>query len=194
MAMMAQSKDFKMADLVQHDRATYVSGRGSLEPSVVFVCERPSRSDAFHRQPLRGKAGVVFEELLRRAGNLTRAQVYVTHLVPWYPPQDRSTTEAERMVGLPWLRRELRTLGSPPVVLLGRNLSEWLLQRPYANLLGEWAFSPGLRSYCLSVRHPAYGVYQRANIDTMVGQYQRITDSAVDRGEIVFSEDTDATL
>lgn len=175
MAMREESAHHLMADAVNHELATYVPGRGSLNPQVAFVCERPSPSDAGLRAPLTGAAGRVFDRLLTRAG-LARADVYVTHLVPWRLPGNRNALAQEMNTCGPWLRRELRTLGSPPVVLLGRNLSEHLLGRPYADLLGEIAYSIGLRVHCLSVRHPAYGVYQSSNIDVMAGQYQRIRD------------------
>lgn len=202
MAMREQSAHYALGDLVHHENATWVPGRGSLEPRVAFVIERPAPGDATHRTPLTGKAGRVFDDMLAACGVL-RAQVYVTHLVPWLPPRNRETTTQERDTCLPWLRRELRTVGSPPVVLLGRAVSEYLLvdplagfgtQRPYADLLGRWRFCPGLRAYCLSVRHPAYGVYQEGNLPAMRDQYRHITDSALQRNEILLPGDTDATV
>lgn len=193
MAMREMSAHYAMADLVHHEEATFVPGRGSLEPRVAFVIERPAQADARNRTPLTGKAGRVFDDMLAAAGVL-RAQVYVTHLVPWLPPRNRETTTQERDYSLAWLRRELRTVGGPPVVLLGRSVSEYLLTRPYANLLGEWAFSPGLRAHCLSVRHPAYGVYQKGNLPAMREQYRHITDNALQRNEFLIPGDTDATV
>lgn len=174
-AMREQSAMERLYDLIGHEKATYVPGRGSLTPRVVFVGERPSRADAAARAPLSGQAGRVFDGLLLGMG-MTRNDVYATHLVPWYPPNDRGTTEPERLICGPWLRQEIALLGSPPVVLLGRGVSEYLLHRPYENLLGEWCYAPGLRAFCLSVRHPAYGAYQDKNLPTMRVQYRRILD------------------
>ena len=174
-AMRQQSAIEATYDLIAHERATYVPGRGNLNPRVVFISERPSRADAATRAPLSGRAGVVFDRLLVGLG-MTRNDVYATHLVPWYPPNDRATTEAERNTCGPWLRQELVILGRPPVVLLGRGTSEHLLVQPYEKLLGEWRYAPGLRAFCLSVRHPAYAVYQDRNYEPMAAQYQRILD------------------
>lgn len=175
-AMMAQSAAPELVGLVGYPQATFVPGRGSMMPRVAFVAESPSSKDATHRAPLCGAAGRLFDRLLFGIG-LTRNDVYVTHLVPWLPPTNRETTLQERTVCSGWLRRELALLGRPPVVLLGRGVSEFLLLRPYANLLGEWAYSPVLRSHCLSVRHPAYGVYQEKNIEAMTRQYRAILDA-----------------
>lgn len=174
-AMRNQSVMASMYDLLGHEKATYVPGRGSTSPRVVFVSERPSRADAAARAPLSGQAGRVFDNLLLGLG-MTRNDVYATHLVPWYPPNDRGTTDAERLACGPWLRQELSILGLPPVVLLGRGTSEFLLHCPYENLLGEWRYAPGLRAFCLSVRHPAYAAYQGSNLPAMRTQYQRILD------------------
>lgn len=174
-ALRYQSALEGMYDLVSHERATYVPGRGNPIPRVVLVAERPSRADAAVRMPLSGRAGAVFDRLLAEVG-MTRNDVYVTHLVPWYPPNDRATTYQERQTCGSWLRRELAILGTPPLVLLGRNTSEHLLIRPYEGLLGEWAYSPGLRASCLSVRHPAYAVYQERNYEPMAAQWRRILD------------------
>lgn len=174
-AMRQQSAMASMYDLLGHEKATYVPGRGNTNPRVVFIGERPSRADAAARAPLSGRAGVVFDRLLVGLG-MTRNDVYVTHVVPWYPPNDRGTTNEERLVCGPWLRQELTILGRPPVVLLGRGTSEFLLAQPYENLLGEWRYAPGLRAFCLSVRHPAYAVYQDRNYEPMAAQYRRILD------------------
>lgn len=174
-AMRNQSAMASMYDLLGHEKATYVPGRGNTSPRVVFIGERPSRADAAARAPLSGRAGVVFDRLLAGLG-MTRNDVYVTHLVPWYPPNDRGTTETERQICDPWLRQEITLLGRPPVVLLGRGTSEHLLAHLYENLLGEWRYAPGLRAFCLSVRHPAYAVYQDRNFERMAGQYRRILD------------------
>ena len=175
MAMREQSASMLMADAVGHRLATYVPGRGSLSPRVAFVCERPSPSDAALRAPLTGPAGRLFDRLLTRVG-LTRAEVYVTHLVPWRLPNNRPSLMQEMNACGPWLRRELRTLGAPPVVLLGRHISEHLMAKPYSEVIGEIGYSIGLRVHCLNARHPAYGVYQSSNVDVMAGQYQRIRD------------------
>lgn len=174
-AMRQQSAMEEMYDLIAHEKSAYVPGRGNTTPRVVFVAERPSRSDATARAPLSGRAGEVFDRLL--AGlDMTRNEVYVTHLVPWYPPNDRATTYRERLVCGSWLNRELAILGTPPVVLFGRGTSEHLLVRPYDGLLGEWAFATGIRSHCLSLRHPAYAVYQERNFPAMAAQWRRILD------------------
>lgn len=175
-AMMSQSGDWRMADLVGYQGATYVPGRGSLEPTVAFVIERPGQADATHRTPLRGRAGNIFNELLDYVG-LDRRRVYVTHLVPWLPPNNRETLTQERDMCHPWLRRELRVVGSPPVVLLGRALSEYLTGKPYSETLARWVHSPTLNVPVLSVRHPAYGVYQQGNLPVMREQYRLILEA-----------------
>lgn len=174
-AMRNQSVMAGMYDLIGHEKATYVPGRGGVNPRFMFVGERPSRADASARAPLSGRAGVVFDRLLRTL-DMTRNDVYATNLVPWYPPNDRGTTEEERQVCRAWLLQEYAILNRPPVVLLGRGTSEFLLHRPYENLLGEWSYSVTLQAFCLSVRHPAYGAYQDRNFSKMVNQYRRILD------------------
>lgn len=175
-AMRNQQVMASMYDLLGHEKATYVPGRGSLRPRVVFVGEKPSRADAAARAPLSGQAGRVFDKLLLGLG-MTRNDVYATHLVPWYPPNDRGTTNEERLICGPWLRQEIALLGRPPIVLLGRGTSEFLLLQPYESLLCEWRYAPGLRTFCLSVRHPAYAVYQDRNYEAMTAQWRRILDS-----------------
>lgn len=184
-AMRAQSGAMLMADLVQHERSTFVPGRGSMAPRVAFVSERPSLADASARAPMSGAAGRVFDKLLLSIG-MTRNDVYVTHLVPWYPPNDRGTLPQERDYCAPWLRRELRALGRPPVVLLGRTVSEYLLVRPYADLLEEWRYSPGILSDCLSVRHPAYAVYQESKLPLLRTQYRRVLDHPSEMSDAAF--------
>lgn len=140
--------DRRFEVLTKHRASAFVPGRGSVQPKAVFVAERPSASDGTHRVPFSGGTGRVFEELLGSIG-WRRADVYVTYLVKFYPPAGRITTPTERGCGAAGMDHELRILGRPPLVLLGRLATSTLLPKfPDA----------------FTMEHPAYALYQTENL------------------------------
>lgn len=170
-----QAASLMMRDMTTHEGATYVPGRGSLAPRVVFLVDHPTSGDARLREPLTGTVGRLFDELLAEIG-WSREQVYVTHVVKWRPPNGRATLAQERDASLPWLRREMRTLGNPPIVALGRATISYLLPHKGCDddLIGNWNFSLSMRVNVLSLRHPSFGIYQLANLTDMVNKFRAV--------------------
>lgn len=154
--------------------SAYVSGRGTMNPRVVFVAEHPSAGDARMREPMTGAPGRMLDDLLRGIG-WGREHCYITHLVKWHPASAEVYDPSE---GLPCFRRELRVLGQPPVVALGAGASELLLpQRKWTDeghFTGVWHFSLIIHTWVLAMRHPSYAIYQASHLPEMVDQFKSV--------------------
>lgn len=155
--------DARLRELTHQRDTAFVAGRGSMKPKAVFVAERPGSTDARHRLPLAGTVGRLFNDLLGEIG-WGRHEVYVTYLVKFYTPNGRVTTPAERGFGVPDMAREVRLMGRPPVVLLGRLVSGTMTGKPYDEALGAWCKAESLAMDAFTMEHPAYGVYQAENV------------------------------
>jgi len=95
-----------------------VPGEGPANASIVFIGEAPGRSEDEQGRPFVGRAGILLEELLHRAG-LHREQVYITNVVKHRPPDNRPPKTPEIKACKHYLEDELMLLKPKLVVLLG---------------------------------------------------------------------------
>jgi uracil-DNA glycosylase family 4 len=97
--------------------------------------------------------------------------------------RNRPPTEEEKAASIPYLRRELRYLGNPPIVVLGKHaksvMGRTLLPQGYplgdqtlGMKVGEWTTTLGVPM--LPLHHPAYGIYQQANRPMMFDMFKQV--------------------
>lgn len=97
-----------------------VMGNGNPHASVVFIGEAPGKREDETGIPFMGQAGKLLDTLLSTIG-LTRADVYVTNIVKFRPPNNRDPTPAEKEACLPFLHMELSIIKPKVIVPLGRH-------------------------------------------------------------------------
>lgn len=100
--------------------ANPVPGDGNPRSKVVFIGEAPGEQEDKQQRPFVGNAGKLLEELLGTIG-LQRADVYITNVVKFRPPQNRDPTPEEKEACLPFLMLELAIIRPTVIVPLGRH-------------------------------------------------------------------------
>ena len=76
---------------------------GSIDAKVMFIGEAPGRDEDIQGLPFVGKAGQLLNKMLA-AINLKREEVYITNVVNWRPPDNRTPTDDEILQFLPFLQ------------------------------------------------------------------------------------------
>ncbi len=114
----AKLQDWKGIDIAQ--TANPVPGDGNPQSEIVFIGEAPGEQEDKQGRPFVGNAGKLLEELLGTIG-LKRADVYITNVVKFRPPQNRDPTPEEKEACLPFLQMELAIIRPKVVVPLGRH-------------------------------------------------------------------------
>ncbi|WP_371039086.1 uracil-DNA glycosylase family protein [Rhodosalinus sp. FB01] len=127
---------------------------------VMIVGEAPGRDEDREGRPFVGRAGQLLDRMLDAIGRARDADsaghaVYITNVLPWRPPQNRTPTAQEIAMLLPFLRRHV-TLARPRIlVLMGNASCQALLGRSgITRLRGHWDEALGLPA--LPMFHPAY--------------------------------------
>lgn len=142
-------------------RKTMVFSIGNPEAPIIFVGEAPGYEEERRKEPLAGKAGEKFGEILGAMG-LSREGVYITNLCKFRPAQRNQTTTTrkpsrpEMDCFLPFLRAEVGVIRPKCVVALGAAAAEGLLENTETvdRLRGTWHEFAGVP---LRVTyHPAY--------------------------------------
>lgn len=97
-----------------------VPGEGNPRAKIVFIGEAPGRKEDEQGKPFVGQAGKVLDTLLASI-DLKRADVYVTNIVKFRPPDNRDPTTKEKIACLPFLHAELAIIKPKVIVPLGRH-------------------------------------------------------------------------
>lgn len=105
----------------------FVFAAGVAAGGLMLVGDAPGADEDRAGQPFVGKAGQLLDRILAavRCGRDTNS--YLTNLLPWRPPGNRSPTEAEISACLPFVRRHIALVAPKLLVLLGGAASKALL-------------------------------------------------------------------
>lgn len=149
-----------------------VFGDGNPAAKLVFIGEAPGKHEDIQGLPFVGAAGKFLNEMLQAIG-LKRADVYITNIVKYRPPENRDPYPDEKAEFLPFLRKQLTIIKPKLVITLGRHSME--------------CFLPGLQiSQChgqpkrykgqvyLPLFHPAAALYNGAMRQTLIDDFMKI--------------------
>ena len=145
---------------------------GNPNAELVFIGEAPGKHEDKQGLPFVGAAGKFLNEMLASIG-LKRADVYITNIVKYRPPDNRDPYPDEKAEFLPFLRKQLDVIKPKLVITLGRHSLE--------------CFLPGLQiSQChgqpkrykgqvyLPLFHPAAALYNGAMRQTLIDDFMKI--------------------
>ena len=112
---------------------------GNLNAQVMLIGEAPGRDEDQQGIPFVGRAGQLLNKMLL-AINLQREDVYITNVVNWRPPDNRTPNDEEILEFLPFLQRQIDIIKPKFIFLLGGVAAKAILSTPLAlgKLRGKW--------------------------------------------------------
>lgn len=153
-ALQAAVAGFDHCELKKGARNT-VFADGVAGARVMIIGEAPGRDEDREGRPFVGRAGQLLDRMLGAIG-LSRAEsVYITNVLPWRPPQNRTPRPDEIAMMKPFLERHV-ALAKPEILVLTGNSScnAVLGQGGITRIRGHWTQAMGLP--ILPMLHPAY--------------------------------------
>lgn len=102
---------------------------GNLDAKVMFIGEAPGRDEDEQGIPFVGRAGQLLNKMLN-AIKLTRNDVYITNVVNWRPPENRTPTDEEILAFLPFLQKQINIVSPDFLFLLGGVAAKAILSTP----------------------------------------------------------------
>jgi DNA polymerase len=99
-------------------RKNPVTGEGSLDARIMFIGEAPGFNEDLKGRPFVGRAGKVFDELLKSVG-LDRREIYITNILKCKPPNNRSPNPGEIKACTPYLDSQIAAIRPRIIVTLG---------------------------------------------------------------------------
>jgi DNA polymerase len=140
---------------------------GNPAAKVMILGEGPGAEEDRRGLPFVGPSGRLLDHMLAAIG-LDRDQVYISNLLFWRPPGNRTPTQGEMSVCLPFVERHIELADPAYLLLLGGSAVKSLLGRSEGilKLRGRWVHyqHPGLPRPvpALPSLHPAYLLRQAA--------------------------------
>ena len=156
-----QSAMAKLDDCpLKHTASNLCFADGNPGARLMIIGEAPGRDEDRMGVPFVGADGQLLDKMIASIG-LDRASVYLTNLLPWRPPGNRSPTDEETAMLLPWLFRHVQLAKPEFVLLLGGAAAKLVLgsHDGIMKLRGRWRdvdFGDGLPRPVLASLHPAY--------------------------------------
>ena len=145
---------------LKHTASNMIFADGNPGARLMVIGEVPGREEDRVGLPLVGGAGQLFDRMLSSIG-LTRADIYITSLLPWRPPGNRTPTPEEMDMLLPWLHRHVQLAAPQQVLLLGGGPAKAILPDAggILKLRGRWQeidFGDGVMRPTMATLHPSY--------------------------------------
>lgn len=91
---------------------------GNPHASIMMVGEAPGEDEDRQGLPFVGVSGQLLDKMMSYIG-LDRSQVYISNILPWRPPGNRSPTDTEIAVCLPFTERHIALMRPKQLILLG---------------------------------------------------------------------------
>ncbi len=132
---------------------------GNPEAKVMLIGEAPGRDEDIQGKPFVGRSGQLLDKMLH-AIELDRSNVYISNIIFWRPPGNRTPTPQEIGLLLPFTQRHIELVKPEMIVFLGGVAAQALTgtKDGIMKLRGRWlTYATGeLEIPALPVFHPAY--------------------------------------
>lgn len=103
---------------LKNTAANTVVGEGNEKASIMFIGEAPGADEDRLGKPFVGRCGKLLDKMLLSI-NINREDCYITNILPWRPPGNRTPTDDEISICLPFLKKQIELIKPKIIVLLG---------------------------------------------------------------------------
>lgn len=138
---------------------TLVFADGNPDAKIMLIGEAPGMDEDVQGLPFVGRAGQLLDKQLAAIG-LDRTKTYITNVIPWRPPGNRTPTPQETEICRPFIERHIELLNPDVILLLGGSSAKTLLKTNdgIMKLRGKWSEVKTEKTSVKAIPtlHPAY--------------------------------------
>ena len=112
---------------------------GNPNSKIMVIGEGPGANEDLEGVPFIGKTGELLDKMLLSIG-LDRDNIYITNVVNYRPPENRSPTKEEIDRYLPYLTRHIEIIDPKILILLGSSALNALIgeEKKISEIRGKW--------------------------------------------------------
>ncbi len=137
------------------EASQFVFADGNPNATIMLIGEAPGVEEERQGKPFVGASGHLLDKMLSSLG-WSRADVYITNVIPWRPLQNRTPTPQEIALFQPYLAQHIALVKPKVIGFLGGIAAKALLDTSTGilRLRGQWHEYEGIP--CLPMLHPAF--------------------------------------
>ena len=138
-----------------------VFGEGNEKASLMVIGEAPGADEDRQGRPFVGLSGQLLDKMFATIGLSREKNIYISNMIPWRPPGNRTPTPAEISICLPFLERHIELVAPQYLCFVGGVSTKALLNTTEGiiRLRGKWH---GYKTPHLSTPIPALAMYHPA--------------------------------
>ena len=112
---------------------------GNPKSKVMILGEAPGSNEDQEGLPFVGRAGTLLDKMLASI-NLDRKNVYISNIINYRPPENRSPTDEEMNRYLPFVKKHIEIIAPKILVLLGSTAMNALIDSDVviSKVRGQW--------------------------------------------------------
>ena len=132
---------------------------GNPKSKIMLIGEAPGSNEDLEGLPFVGRAGALLDKMLASI-NLDRKNVYISNIINYRPPENRSPTDEETDRYLPFVKKHIEIINPKILILLGSTAMNALIGNDVviSKVRGQWVEKEfGLcKTSVIVTFHPAF--------------------------------------
>ena len=100
---------------------------GCPQADIMIVGEAPGADEDRMGKAFVGRSGQLLDKMLASIGLSRKTNVYISNIIPWRPPGNRTPSTAEVAACLPFIRKHIELINPALLLLLGKSSASALL-------------------------------------------------------------------
>ena len=136
-----------------------VFGDGNINSKIMIIGEGPGAHEDIEGKPFVGRAGKLLDKMLASI-HLDRTKVYISNVVNYRPPENRTPTESEIERYLPYLKNHIEIICPKILLLLGKTALNALVgnETVISKARGKWIQKEigAIKVWIIASFHPAF--------------------------------------
>jgi DNA polymerase len=150
-----------------------------MDATMMFVGEAPGREEDQQGRPFVGKAGLILDDALVKAG-LVRDKIFITNVVKCRPPSNRNPIQAEVAACYHYLIQQINMIQPRILCAMGQVAAKHLLPlygiEPsfMSSMHGHLYRLEGLPQYVVPLYHPAAIIYKPSLADIFLADLKKV--------------------
>lgn len=174
--------DVMLANIPYKDANNTVFCDGNPSSPIVLIGEAPGEDEVVKKKPFVGKSGQLLQKMLDGVG-LKRESIYVTNVVLWRPPNNRTPLPEEIEEMRPYIKRHVDLIKPKILILVGGIATKCISDKSIAisRLRGEWMQYDACQN-AMSIFHPSYLLRSPAHKKETWIDMMRIREKIIELG------------
>jgi len=154
-----------------------VPGDGNADADILIIGEAPGKKEDREGLPFVGASGKFLAEMLATI-NLTRADIYITNIVKYRPPNNRDPLPEEILDCEQWLHEQIKIIEPKVIVTLGRHAMEHFvpggkISEAHGKIFKKDFSTIGEQTFFV-LYHPAAALYNGSLRQTLIEDFKKI--------------------